>query len=107
MLVVLPTGFGKSLIYQALPSVFECRGKQRPIVVVVSPLVASMQDQVRSLVEHSLSAALVGQTDQNILSEIVASNVSVMIASPEAILGDKWRRVLVTAVWREKIVAVA
>ena len=48
--VNLPTGYGKSLIYQALPfvydSILEAAGH---IVVVVSPLVNLMKDQVDKL----------------------------------------------------------
>ena len=44
---MLPTGSGKSLCYTALPSVFDIlRGKDGHIVIVVSPLVALMKDQV-------------------------------------------------------------
>lgn len=50
---VLPTGFGKSLCYQCLPRVFnkiEFDGKDHcSIVVVVSPLIAIMKDQVGNL----------------------------------------------------------
>ena len=46
---VLPTGFGKSLCYACLPLVFD-KLLQKPqgssIVLVVSPLVAIMKDQV-------------------------------------------------------------
>lgn len=46
---VLPTGFGKSLCYACLPLVFD-KLLQKPhgssIVMVVSPLVAIMKDQV-------------------------------------------------------------
>ena len=48
---ILPTGFGKSLCYACLPVAFDkCQKKERgySIVVVVSPLVAVMKDQVRS-----------------------------------------------------------
>ena len=48
--VNLPTGFGKSLIYQALPLVFDvtCNSPSH-IVAVVSPLVRLMKDQVENL----------------------------------------------------------
>src|SRR3974390_1761885 len=42
-LVALPTGFGKSLIYQVPATIF-----QRP-TIVVSPLIALMADQERAL----------------------------------------------------------
>ena len=48
--VNLPTGFGKSLIYQALPLTFDHTTKlSGHIVVVVSPLVSLMEDQVKYL----------------------------------------------------------
>ena len=48
--VNLPTGYGKSLVYQALPMVFDSlTTRSGHIVVVVSPLVNLMSDQVRSL----------------------------------------------------------
>ena len=52
--VNLPTGFGKSLIYQLAPSVVEemsrLGGKIRSaIILVISPLVSLMKDQVQCL----------------------------------------------------------
>ena len=54
--VNLPTGYGKSLIYQMLPFcasfLLESMGKvtaEVPVVLVVSPLIALMQDQAHKL----------------------------------------------------------
>lgn len=47
---VLPTGFGKSLCYACLPRAFDdILNKERgySIIVVVTPLLAIMKDQVR------------------------------------------------------------
>ena len=46
--VALPTGYGKSLCYMALPCIFDrLRGvTNQSVVLVVSPLVALMADQV-------------------------------------------------------------
>ena len=55
VLTVLPTGFGKSLIYQVLPSMFDFLRSggepelQNSIVIVVSPLNALMRDQLQKL----------------------------------------------------------
>ena len=45
---VLPTGFGKSLCYACLPGIFDkVFGSTNSMVIVVSPLLAIMKDQVR------------------------------------------------------------
>lgn len=44
--VSMPTGSGKSLCYCLLPRVFNILRKKPSIVVVVSPLIALMKDQV-------------------------------------------------------------
>ena len=54
MFVNLPAGFGKSLIYQVAPSIAEemsrLAGKIRSaVILVISPLVSLMKDQVQCL----------------------------------------------------------
>ena len=47
---VLPTGFGKSLCYACLPLVFDSISNSKrghSIIVVVTPLLAIIKDQVR------------------------------------------------------------
>ena len=59
--MALPTGYGKSLCYGCLPGAFDRlrRSKAKSIVVVISPLVALMKDQVNNLqVKDYLLAAM-------------------------------------------------
>ena len=54
-LAVMPTGSGKSLLYQ-LPAVMDA-GLEPGLVVVVSPLIALMRDQLRALAGKGIAAA--------------------------------------------------
>lgn len=58
---VLPTGSGKSLIFQLLPWMLQKKlSAVRPLVtLVVCPLNSIMQDQVASLCEKGIKAAFV------------------------------------------------
>ena len=53
--VSFPTGGGKSLCYSVLPLVFDKLRKTagQSLVIVVSPLIALMKDQVRALAERN------------------------------------------------------
>ena len=62
--VWLPTGYGKSLCYQTLPFVMDHKlsqvGTQKSsAVLVVSPLVALMVDQVRSLRSRGVKSSII------------------------------------------------
>ena len=55
--VSLPTGFGKSVIFQALPIVFDFyTGKSGHIVIVVSPLLSLIKDQWERLPHIGISS---------------------------------------------------
>ena len=59
VLVWLPTGFGKSICYEVLPFMFDKNfGTDNSLVIVVSPLVSLMVDQVRSLRSRSVKASV-------------------------------------------------
>ncbi len=83
-LAVMPTGQGKSLCYQ-LPAYVTGR-----LVVVISPLIALMQDQVRSLSLMGLRAGCLhsGQsTDENgeVFTQIRHGGPYILFLSPERV----------------------
>lgn len=95
-LVVMPTGGGKSLCYQA-PAAF--RGG---ITVVVSPLIALMKDQVDSLVRIGIPAvrldsSLTNSERDDAEREIVEGRVPLVFASPERLATDSFPRFLRSA----------
>jgi ATP-dependent DNA helicase RecQ len=84
VLVVMPTGSGKSLCYQ-LPALM-----RDDLTIVVSPLVALMQDQVEALQARGLSdkVALVNaqqglDANAGVLSRAVAGELRLLYVSPE------------------------
>ena len=68
--VSLPTGFGKSLCYTLLPPVFDfLRGlESRSFVLVVSPLLALMMDQVAAITALGLTSTLVSDEESTPLA---------------------------------------
>ena len=57
--VCLPTGSGKTLCYCILPKVFDLLRRSetdsnQSLVVVISPLISLMKDQVRSMQERNM-----------------------------------------------------
>ncbi len=87
-LTVLPTGGGKSLCYQ-LPAM--CLPG---LVVVVSPLIALMKDQVQSLQKLGIPAAAInsGQGARERLSvadAVVTGRLKLLYLAPERLLTDK------------------
>ena len=73
--VSLPTGYGKSLCYVILPSVFDelWKSDKKSIVLVVSPLIALMKDQVDSITAMGLSAIHI--SDRQFISTTVKQSV--------------------------------
>lgn len=81
--VVMPTGGGKSLCYQ-LPAVL----LSRQTVVVVSPLIALMQDQVAHLGQMGISAELLNSSQDDreqaeVLRKAIEGQYRLLYLSPE------------------------
>ncbi|WP_434657519.1 RecQ family ATP-dependent DNA helicase [Sulfurimonas sp. NW9] len=82
LLMILPTGGGKSLVYQ-LPTMM-----MEGITIVISPLIALMQDQVRALQAQNISAQMISSAQsyeevQDIISQAYSGALKFLYLSPE------------------------
>ena len=78
------------------------------IVVVVSPLVSLMDNQVKILTDLGLSAISISSQEELDVTKIEKGEYSIVFGSPEAWLrNDRWRRMLDNHVYSNKLCAVA
>ena len=93
--VSLPTRSGKSLCYAVLPWLFDSlhSRQKESLIIVISPLISPMKDQVRSLKERNLTAVCISDVEGTEVDEEIASGCyQVIFMSPEALLADTERR---------------
>ena len=92
-LVLMPTGGGKSLCYQ-IPSLI------RPgIGIVISPLIALMQDQVDALRQLGIRAAFLNSTLQyadvlQIEQQLRANTIDLLYIAPERLMTERFQQLL-------------
>ena len=87
LLMILPTGGGKSLCYQ-LPSLL-----MSGVTVVISPLLALMHDQVVALRENGISSAMLSsmqtkEESRNIEQQLRNNQIKLLYVAPERLMND-------------------
>jgi len=87
-LVLMPTGGGKSLCYQ-IPALV-----RSGTAVVVSPLIALMQDQVMALKELGVKAAFLNSSlsaaeARDVEQQLEAGQIDLLYVAPERLLGER------------------
>jgi ATP-dependent DNA helicase RecQ len=92
-LVLMPTGGGKSLCYQ-IPSLLRAGTG-----IVVSPLIALMQDQVEALRQlgvraEYLNSTLDGETSARVERELLAGELDLLYVAPERLLTPRFLSLL-------------
>ena len=88
ILAVMPTGAGKSLCYQ-IPALIFSRG-----TIVVSPLVALMDDQILSLKENGVAADRIHshiseELNKKTLDNFKIGKIKILYLSPENLMSEK------------------
>ena len=95
-LVVMPTGSGKSLVYQF------CALQLPGTTLVVSPLIALMKDQVDSLQRRGIRASFINSTiskDQQAkrIEQLISGEVKLVYVAPERLANPGFRAALKNA----------
>lgn len=89
LLIIMPTGGGKSLCFQ-LPALL-----QPGLTIVVSPLISLMQDQVDALRDNGIGATFLNSsinTSQVRIreNEILAGKIKLLYLAPERLVSEKF-----------------
>ncbi len=89
MMIVMPTGGGKSLCFQ-LPALLK-----PGLTVVVSPLIALMQDQVEALQDNGIGATFLNSTlsameTRSRETAILEGKIKLLYVAPERLLGERF-----------------
>ena len=92
-LVLMPTGGGKSLCYQIPSLVREGTG------IVISPLIALMQDQVDALTQLGIRAAYLNSTlsfedQKQVVQRLLSGELDLLYIAPERLLNSRMLQVL-------------
>tara|TARA_R110002020_G_scaffold58621_4_gene160786 strand:- start:52 stop:1854 length:1803 start_codon:yes stop_codon:yes gene_type:complete len=92
-LVLMPTGAGKSLCYQVPALLREGTG------IIISPLIALMQDQVEALEQLGVRAAclnssLPGDQAARVEAQLVAGELDLLYVAPERLLTERFLSLL-------------
>ena len=92
-LVLMPTGGGKSLTYQ-IPAML-----RKGVGVVISPLIALMQDQVMALTEAGVRAAFLNSSLSSAEAAVVerqmrGGELDLVYIAPERLTGERCQRLL-------------
>eukprot|EP00112_Aurelia_sp_Birch-Aquarium-sp1_P017156 Seg3958.4 transcript_id=Seg3958.4/GoldUCD/mRNA.D3Y31 product="ATP-dependent DNA helicase RecQ" protein_id=Seg3958.4/GoldUCD/D3Y31 len=113
--IAAPTGSGKSLIFQLiLFAVQEKLKKEWPksaelekdnFVLIVSPLISLMRDQVRRLTEKEICSLSLSDPDVT-TKQVLMGNYRFLFGSPESIMSSNFRSVLKSPEFQRRLSCV-
>ena len=103
---ILPTGLGKSLIFQLVPFVVDRLEKvSHSFVLVVSPLNAIISDQIEKLKERGVGVKVLKEYDQ-FVNQSIDDTVKFVYGDKEALVGSQSVRTLLRSSFRNRVKAV-
>jgi Superfamily II DNA helicase len=105
-LAILPTSYGKSLIFQLLPSVVSQlpNRPENPVVIVLSPLIALIKDQVDAANRLKVIGLSACSLDSVTLKDV--SKYNIFCGTPEAWLDVPGQSVLHSPFIRKNLICI-
>ncbi|XP_028394483.1 uncharacterized protein LOC114518677 [Dendronephthya gigantea] len=106
------TGYGKSLIFRAIPIIADVLQDEvisTSTVLVVSPLLSLIKDQIKHVNEtFGISAAgIFNGQEEEIMRDIEEGVYSLFYTTPECLLGNRrWRTLASSEIFRQQCVAI-
>lgn len=102
--VQFPTGYGKSLVYQVLPFCYDNLyevGERKHMIVVISPLLALIDDQVSILNKSGCKAVSLVDAKTEVIEAIKEGKYSFIYTTPESIVDNQeWKSILMSEVFQ-------
>ena len=101
---ILPTGYGKSLIFQTFHLCYDkLHGYDDTISLVIFPLKSLIEDQIAKLKEKGISALYINETTS--AQEIIDGKYALLFSTPETLLSStsSGRKILLTDSVRKRI----
>ena len=105
--VSAPTGSGKTFVYAFIPEI--ARKLSRPgKVIVITPLISLMVDQVRRMKNLGIAAGFLGekQSDPNVEKGVRLGEFDLVFMSPECAVNSKWFELFSSKVYRQELCCV-
>lgn len=104
---ILPTGYGKSLIFQIAPSVAQRFGKshnfpEKPILIVICPLNSLIDSHVRELRKRGFRVTSLSTEEDE--KAILDGEFTFVFCNPESIIrNEKWREMVSSEVYQTNL----
>ena len=112
-IAILPTGYGKSLIYQMTPNVISELSKKglrnfpdQPILIVICPLNYLMKEQVERCKAFNPAFSLNADITDTDFEKVKKGEFNFLFSSPEVLLEDKWRQLFLSDVYQKNVIGV-
>ena len=112
-MLVLPTGYGKSPLFQLLPGI--CRAlktmgymsyPKKAIILVICPLNALIESYMKELRQRSISCTCLSGNDAD-QGGAYNGDYFFVFANPEAlVLNEKWRKMIQTPVYQTNLFGI-